>query len=434
MVQVSFTYWLAAAGLVVLLALSAMLNLCLRTRSIVAVAEKFRRVGRENELRWVIDHREDLILATATIRTAAALALLLVILELVELQGALSPWRDVAAFLVAFFVVLIVGVGVPSALAKYSAGTVVGATLPLLRVLRPVVAPFLRFLDAIDSIVRRLLGAAPRNGETCATDVEQEILNIVSEGKLQGAFDAQEQEMLESVIQFGDIDTGNIMTPRTDIVAIDKNATMHDAIELIRKEGHSRIPIYDETIDNVLGVLYAKDLLLIDPNESFDLTGIMRAVPFVPDNKPVDDLLEEFKDRKVHMAIVLDEYGGTSGLVTIEDIIEELVGEIADEYEAPEAVMLKRIDDRVVEVDARMRVDDLNDELDISLPLHDDYETVGGLVFSKLGHIPKTGEQCHHDNVEIRVIAAEPRRINRVRLEIVSSTEDERTDQNGRPT
>ena len=429
----SLAYWLAAVGLIILLGLSAMANLCLRTRSIVAVAERFKRAGRENELRWVIDRREDLILATATLRTAASLALLLVILDLVELRGTPPAWRDVAAFLLAFVIVLIVGVAVPNALAKYAAGAVVGAMLPGLRVLRPIAAPFLWALDAIDAIVRRLAGAPPRSEATHADDVEREILDIVTEGKLQGAFDAQEQEMIESVIQFGDMDAENIMTPRTEIVAIDKNATLQDAIELIRKEGHSRIPVYNETIDEILGVLYAKDLLLIPRDEAFDLAGIMRAVPFVPDNKPVDDLLQELKDRKVHMAIVLDEYGGTSGLVTIEDIIEELVGEIVDEYEEPEAAMLKRIDERVVEVDARMRVDDLNDELDIALPLHDDYETVGGLVFSKMGRIPKTGEQCRHDNVEIRIVAAGPRRISRVRLEITPPPEGEERGQNGRP-
>ena len=229
--------------------------------------------------------------------------------------------------------------------------------------------------------------------------------------------------MIESVIEFGDTDVGEIMTPRTDIVAIDKNASLADAKQLIADEGHSRIPVFEETIDNILGVLYAKDLLPFADNDDFEVARVMRSAPYIPDSKPVDELLQEFNDRKVHIAIVLDEYGGTAGLVTIEDILEELVGEIADEYEDAEPDPIQRIDDQTVEVDARVRVDVLNHELDLTLPEHDDYETIGGLVFSSLGRIPQVGETCSLDNVRISVLDAEERKINRLRLEIAGPQE-----------
>ena len=422
------TFGLAFVGLVTLLCVLSTVNLSLRTRSIAAVVERFKWSDRIDELRWVINLRNELIMATASIRTVVSLVLVLMVVYECEQLGLEALGLYATTFAISFIAILLLGVAVPNAVAKYSAGMVVAGALPLLHVLHVFSFPLLKSLDAVDTIVRRLAGVPPRSAATDADDVEREILNAVSEGTLQGTFDEQEQEMIESVIQFGDIDAGNIMTPRTDIVAIGRNATLADAIDLINREGHSRIPVYDETIDNVLGVLYAKDLLRFLGKEEFDVTKVMRTVPFVPDDKPVDDLLQEFKDRKVHMAIVLDEYGGTSGLVTIEDILEELVGDIADEYEEIEAAMLKRLDDRAVEVDARMRIDDLNDELDIALPEHEDYETIGGFVFSTLGRIPRIGETCAYENVAISVIAAEPRRIHRLRLDI---SPPPMSDQNG---
>ena len=179
-----------------------------------------------------------------------------------------------------------------------------------------------------------------------------------------------------------------------------------------------RLPVYEETIDSVLGVLYAKDLLYNGTDDAFDVTSNMRGALFIPESKPVRELLREFQAEKVHMAVVLDEYGGTAGLVTIEDLLEELVGEIADEYETVTQEPMCRIDDRTVEVDARMRIDELNDELAIELPEDGDYETIGGFVFSTLGKIPGVGEECAFENIGIQVIEAEPRRVKRVRLSI----------------
>ena len=178
------------------------------------------------------------------------------------------------------------------------------------------------------------------------------------------------------------------------------------------------MPVYEETIDNIIGIIYAKDLLHVTDPESFDTAGIMREPIYIPESKQTRDLLHEFQEGKGHMAIVLDEYGGTAGLVTIEDILEELVGEIVDEYEPPEAEPLHRIDESTVDVDARMRIDELNHELGIRLPESEDYETIGGFVFSSFGRIPQSDDECQHANVTIRVTDVGPRRINRLRLHI----------------
>ena len=258
-----------------------------------------------------------------------------------------------------------------------------------------------------------------RDARSHADELEQEILKLVSEGEMHGVVDEEEKEMIESVIDLRDNPGAEaIMTPRTEIVAAEKGCTLEEIKQLIAEKGHSRIPIYEETIDKVLGVIYAKDLLQLDGSEPFDATKKMRPALFIPETKLLRDLLHQFQEQKVHMAVVLDEYGGTAGLATFEDILEELVGEIVDEYESDESAPIRRIDEQTVEVDARMRIDDLNDELDVELPEDEDYETIGGFVFSTLGRIPKVGERCTHENIGIQVIAAEPRRVTRLRLKI----------------
>lgn len=418
--------------LILMVTIISSMNFALRTRTIALVAEHLQESGREEDLQWVTKWRERLSLGTASLRTLSSLAFVVAVVNVVENNGHDAWQRDVRMFFVSLVFLTVFGVIVPASCAKYAAGPVISMCLPFLRLVHIVTFPVLRLYDWIDAVVRRLAGAPEQSALELASRVEREIMSVVNEGEMQGAVDEHEKELIESAIEFGDIDVENIMTPRTEIIAIPKEATLAEAKELIRKEGHSRIPVYEETIDSILGVLYAKDLLHINEGDSFDLAGVMRKVPFVPDNKLVSELLQEFRERKVHMAIVLDEYGGTSGLVTIEDILEELVGEIEDEYEDEVTEQsedpISRIDDETVEVDARVRIDEINDSLDLSLPEHEDYETIGGLVFASLGRIPRVGEQCELENVKISVLAAEPRRIKRLRLNLVPPSRNESSD------
>ncbi len=422
------TLWLLWVGLTALLLMSAAINISLRSRTFLSVAHRLEEMGRDDDLRWLTKVRERLGVSAATLRTATSLGILLACVEICELWGLASAWRDAVAFGIAFLSILIFGVAVPSALGKHLAGPLILSALPLLRTFHAIAGPFLFWVDAVDTIVRRLSGVPERTPEIEADHVEREILSVVSEGELQGAVDGQEKEMIQSVMAFGDTEASEIMTPRTDFVAIKADTTLADIKKIIAKHGHSRIPVYDETIDNILGVLYIKDLLIQPESEQFNLKKMLRTVPFVPHDKPVDDLLQEFRDEKVHMAIVLDEYGGTMGLVTIEDILEELVGEIEDEFEDSEPSPVERIDEQTADVDARMHIDDVNDALNIDLPEDDDYDTLGGFVFSTLGRIPLVGERCNHGNICISVIDAEPRRINRLRVHVaVESTETNET-------
>ncbi|MCK4602564.1 MAG: HlyC/CorC family transporter, partial [Phycisphaerae bacterium] len=219
---------------------------------------------------------------------------------------------------------------------------------------------------------------------------------------------------------FGETQAGEIMTPRTDIFALPVETPREKAAERIVRAGHSRVPVYEGDLDNIIGVLYAKDLLApTDPPQQAHLREIMRKPYFVPETKVLDDLLREFKARKVHIAVVLDEYGGTAGLVTIEDLLEEIVGEISDEYDADAVAPMNRIDSRTAEVDGRLYIDDLNDAMNLAIPEDEDYDTVAGFVFSELGYIPAVGEEVSSHGAKFTVLAADERKITRLRVEVM---------------
>ncbi len=409
--------WLAVGLLlVVLLAMTASLSLRLPSRA--RLAEKMEQLGRKDELQRLLQHRTQLLLAAATLGAIASVTFVLVVLELLHGEGELSIRTYAWTFAAALLGILVCGVALPTAWSKYAGEALIIAALPVLHALRYLLYPLVVPQLALGWLVRRLAGVQDQHEVNAADDMEQKILDMVSEGEARGAVDEEEKEMIESVIELRDTQVDQIMTPRTDIQALPKDVSLAQVKELIRETGHSRVPIYEETVDNIIGVLFAKDLLQVTDPESFDVAQVMREPFYVPESKQLRDLLHEFQEGKGHMAIVLDEYGGTAGLVTIEDILEELVGDIADEYEGAEPEPLRRIDDSTVEVDARMRIDELNDELDLELPENEDYETIGGFVFSALGKIPDPGEECAHANVTIRVTDAGPRRIHRLRLRI----------------
>jgi magnesium and cobalt transporter len=249
-------------------------------------------------------------------------------------------------------------------------------------------------------------------------------LSVVEEGEKEGLVDEHEREMIESVIEFRDTTAGQIMTPRPEMVAIELPSALAEITRTVEETGHSRIPVYERTLDQIIGILYARDLLRYvgRPPEKFDLRSAVRPALYVPESKPLRDLLQDFRLQKVHIAIVLDEYGGTTGLVTIEDILEELVGDISDEHEPAEPALLKRLSDNTWEADARVYIDELNRTIGLTLPEDAGFDTLGGFVTTTLGRIPTTGTSFEHANVKYTVLAAEPQKVNRLRIEIVPQT------------
>lgn len=227
--------------------------------------------------------------------------------------------------------------------------------------------------------------------------------------------------MIEKIMEFRDVQVNEVMTPRTDLFCIEVETTMEETLKIAKRTSHSRIPVYSGNRDTIVGILYLKDLLRRIDNgnlASVTLREIMRKPLFTPETKFISDLLREFQASKIHIAIVVDEYGGTSGIATIEDLLEEIVGEIQDEYDAEEEVPLKRIAEDTVDVDAKFHIDELNRELGLDLPEGDGFETLGGFVFSQLGKVPRVGDNFRHGPVEFTVLDADERRINRLQLVI----------------
>ncbi len=384
------------------------------------LADALSDSSRERWLDWLDEHAWEVHKLTGTVRIALSLATLLVVWlwQTHDFGQPVSIVTATSAGLITFLLLAVFSVAVPHALSLHGGEAVLARSLHLLYALYVVLWPLGRLYATVEFIVRRLLGKSEATDEEESERAEQEILDAVSEGEAYGAVDEEQKEMIESVVEFGETPVNAIMTPRTDINAVPVSATFDEVRTAIIAKGHSRIPVFEGTIDHIIGVLYAKDLLRLDRQEGFEARRVMRKAPYVPETKTLDELLEEFRTTKVQIAIVLDEYGGTAGLVTIEDILEEIVGEIDDEYDQRPPPAMNRLDPDTLEVDARVHVSEINEELGIELPEEEDYETVGGFVFATLGKIPAAGEEFEHHNVRFRVVAAEPRRINRLRIHV----------------
>jgi putative hemolysin len=254
-----------------------------------------------------------------------------------------------------------------------------------------------------------------RGGATLVT--EEEIKMMVDAGSEGGAIEEEEKEMIYSVFQFGDTLAREVMVPRIDMIALESNTPLQEALNTIVEAGHSRIPVYEESVDRIIGLLYAKDLLVLWRNSEMDrpIRDVLRPAYFVPESKKAGDLLTELQQRKIHLAVVVDEYGGTAGLVTIEDLIEEIVGEIRDEYDFNEEEIYEQVSDNEYIFDAGIDLDDLNRLLDVHLPT-DESDTLGGYIFSQLGKVPTEGEQIETAHLQIEVLSVNDRRIRKIRL------------------
>jgi len=320
---------------------------------------------------------------------------------------------------VGFLVLLALEVWLPWAVARLWAAPFVYYTWPVWRAASLALYPLVLGGQLVDALMHRLAGR-PLEGPSGET-FEEEIRTIVTEGHREGLLEEDAREMIEGVIELGGVQVSQIMTPRTDMLSLPVSRSWDEVIEFAIQVEHTRIPVYNKTRDDIVGILFVKDLLpelAKPPAERVQpWSKLLREPYFVPENKPLDVLLQEFQATRHHIAIVLDEYGGVSGLVSLEDVLEEIVGEIIDEYDDDLVEGIREVGDGVAEALGRVHVDELNERLGISLPEDHDFDTIGGLVFSELGHIPTPGEQVHYDGVRITVLEATSRRVERVRIE-----------------
>jgi putative hemolysin len=248
---------------------------------------------------------------------------------------------------------------------------------------------------------------------------EQELMTILSVSEEQGVIEEEEREMISGIIEIGDKIVREVMIPRTDITAIERHSNLQEIADMIRNQGHTRLPVYEGDIDHMAGLVHAKDILIVfakHEEEGFDLEKILRPIRFTPEQKKVDELLHEMQDEKVHMMIVVDEYGGTAGLVTLEDLLEEIVGEIRDEYDTGEEEPITLIDDCQALIDARLSMDALNERLRLGIAESQEYDSVGGYVYSVLGTIPEAGTSFEQGGVRWTVEQVNGQRILQVRL------------------
>jgi putative hemolysin len=343
------------------------------------------------------------------------------------------PWEPIqsAAESIAFILVtllialtsIIVGELVPKTLAlNFPERFALVAARPL-SVLERVLNPLVALTTTISGFLVRLFGGRERP-QAGLLSVE-ELKLLVETGSAQGQIEETEKEMIHGVIELGDKQIHEVMVPRIGIKAVEVDDSIDDVLDLIVRAGHSRVPVYRENLDNIVGILYAKDLLpYLRPSggksEPIDFRALARPAAYVPETKQVDELLNEMRSARRHIAIVVDEYGGTAGLVTIEDLVEEIVGEIQDEYDVEESLVESVESDpdrRAYRVDGRVTMDDLRDLFELSDAEEEDeeaYDTVGGLIIHRVGRIPLVGTEVDFRGLTLRVLAADSRKVSKV--------------------
>jgi putative hemolysin len=367
----------------------------------------------------------------------AGVAVALGLPPLTALSRSLAPNFPILSAIVGFAVVLPLFASLVYILTEMLPGTLAqrNAEQWSISLLRPaqLTEAVVRPLALVIARARRLFAPPLGNEMDLALVTEEKIMTLVDAGEEEGAIEYQEKEMIYSIFQLDETLAREIMVPRIDMIALALDTPLEEARKVIIEAGHSRIPVYDESLDHIEGLLYAKDLLEVwqTGQQSADLRSLLRPALFVPESKRVSNLLRELQTVKVHLAIVIDEYGGTAGLVTIEDIVEEIVGEIVDEYDHAEEARYQKVAENEFIFDARIDLDDFNHLLGVELS--DDLgDTLGGFIYARLGKVPESGEVIETERLHIEVLSVVDRRIRKVRVKRIPRSEDLPTTKTGK--
>lgn len=328
----------------------------------------------------------------------------------------------VATFLITLLI-LIFGEITPKTWATKRADSIALAYCHIIQFLMFVLTPVIVFVNAICTVLLRLLGV--KKGDGGPTMTESELRTIVDVSHEEGVIEKDEKDLINNVFDFGDAKAKEVMIPRVHVIMAEETSTYEDLIAIYREERYTRIPIYKDSIDNIIGIVNMKDLLLYEDSSKFRIHDVMRKPFFTYENKLVSELLLEMKKSTYNLAIVLDEYGELAGIIALEDIIEEIVGEVHDEYDALEALNIQQISDRVFDVKGFISLHDLNDAIGVNLD-SEDFDSVGGLVIDHLGRLPELNEEITLDNgIKIKVINLNKKRIEAVRITLPKKTEEQ---------
>ena len=321
-------------------------------------------------------------------------------------------------------VILVFGEITPKIIAKNHSLKIAGVVIVIVYWFSFFTKPLIKILIWISKFIGRLLGIELEDETLMIT--EEDIISFVNVGEAEGIIEEDEKEMIHSIVGFGETSAKEVMTPRTAMLAFEGNKTIDDIWYEMVDNGFSRIPVYEDTIDNILGVLYIKDIMncIKDGNTNVPIKNFIRPGYFVPETKSIIEILKEFKALKVHIAMVLDEYGGIVGLLTIEDLIEEIVGEIRDEFDTEEEEFITQIDENSYEVDAMIDIETLDKELCLHLPESDDYESLGGLIVTELGRLATIGDELKFNGVKLKVLEINKMRVSRVLIEKEQQSDD----------
>lgn len=321
--------------------------------------------------------------------------------------------------------ILIFGEISPKLMARNNSAKIAEGVSVIIYVLSIIFTPFVYCLIFISRFVGRILGVNMESPQLLIT--EEDIISYVNVGNAEGIIEEDEKEMIHSIVTLGETSAKEVMTPRTSMFALEGEKTINEIWDEITENGFSRIPVYEETIDNIIGILYVKDLMEHVKNNELEIPikQIVRSAYFVPETKSIIEILKEFRTLKVHIAMVLDEYGGVVGLVTIEDLIEEIVGEIRDEYDDEEDSFFKKIADNEYEVDAMTDIETINKELELELPISEDYESLGGLIVTTTGKICEVGDEVQIDNIYLKVLEVDKMRVSKVFIKILEEENKE---------
>ena len=336
-----------------------------------------------------------------------------------------ATWGELISSLLLSLVVLIFCEITPKTAAVQNPLRFARAMIHLVRGTAWLLRPVVWALSGITrGLVRLMGGQAVRHGPFVT---EEELRLLVTVGEEEGVLEEAETEMIHSIFEFADTPVREVMIPRIDIVALENNATVEQAVDLALQGGLSRIPVYEGTIENITGVLYTKDMLkqLREGHDSASIRDLVRPAYFVPETKKLDDLLLEIRQKRVHMVIVIDEYGSVSGLVTIEDLVEEIVGDIKDEYDQEES-LYEQVNEREYIVSAKMSIDEFNDLMGTKLE-NEDYDTLGGFLYAQLDKIPVAGDTITFEHHRFTILSTRGRRIVRVEVELLPKDEASRS-------
>jgi CBS domain containing-hemolysin-like protein len=413
--------WIAVVALIGVAAFLAMSETSLtRVNRVKAMALEEEGQKRARALRELVEHPEDFL-------NPLLFLVLLCHLVAATLVGVLSErtFGPAGVAVATFFEVVVIFVFAEAVPKTYAVQHPERAALRVARVVRAIAGfwPIRLFSRALIGLSNVLVpGKGLKRGPYVS---EEELLALADVAVEEDVIEREERRLIHSIIEFGDTVVREVMVPRPDMVAVEARATVNDAMEVVMAAGFSRIPVYEQGIDDINGILYAKDLMraVRDGRGDQPVRQLVRQARFVPETKRVAELMPDMQKEKAHMAIVVDEHGGTAGLVTLEDLIEELVGEIVDEYDVEEAPV-EPLPDGGVRVNARMPIDELNDLLDAEFP-EGDYDTVGGLMQFLLGRVPAEGESVDYDGRRLCAEKVQGRRIGRVRVSKLAPTPDE---------